>query len=155
MKNDNQSQKIPIFSVKTGKLEMKDKIIKSDEEWKKILTPQQFNVARKQGTELAFTGKYHDCHEDGIYKCVCCDIDLFDSKTKFESGTGWQSFYEPVAEENVKTRTDKSHFMIRTEALCALCDAHLGHIFDDGPPPTGERYCMNSASLKFVKREEL
>lgn len=155
MKLEKKPQKIPIYSVKTGKTELREKIIKTDDEWKEILTAEQFNVARKKGTELAFTGKYHDCHEDGIYRCVCCDIDLFDSGTKFESGTGWPSFYQPVAEENVSTMTDTSHFMVRTEALCSLCDAHLGHIFDDGPPPTGERYCMNSASLKFVKRENL
>ncbi len=144
--------KIPIYSVKSGKIELMEKVEKSDDEWKEILTPQEFNVARKKGTELAFTGKYHDCHEDGIYKCVCCDIDLFDSNTKFDSGTGWPSFWEPVRDENIKEEIDKSHMMIRTEALCALCDAHLGHIFDDGPPPTGKRYCMNSTALKLVKR---
>ncbi|HNR26647.1 MAG TPA: peptide-methionine (R)-S-oxide reductase MsrB, partial [Methanobacteriaceae archaeon] len=125
---------------------------KEDEDWLKILTPEQFQVARKRGTEMAFTGKYHNCHEDGIYQCVCCDTDLFDSKTKFESGTGWPSFWEPVAMENVVEVEDRSLFMIRMEVLCARCDAHLGHVFDDGPPPTGKRYCMNSASLKLVKR---
>jgi peptide-methionine (R)-S-oxide reductase len=131
---------------------MVEKVYKEDEDWLQILTPEQFQVARKKGTEMAFTGKYHDCHEDGIYKCVCCDTDLFDSKTKFESGTGWPSFWEPVAMENVRQVEDRSLFMIRTEVLCARCEAHLGHVFEDGPPPTGKRYCMNSASLKLVKR---
>lgn len=131
---------------------MVEKVYKEDEDWLKILTPEQFQVARKKGTEMAFTGKYHDCHEDGIYRCVCCDTDLFDSETKFESGTGWPSFWEPVAMENVVEVEDRSLFMVRTEVLCARCDAHLGHVFDDGPPPTGKRYCMNSASLKLVKR---
>jgi len=144
---------VPIYSVKTGKVELVEKIKKSDEEWKKSLNKESYNVARKQGTENAFSGKYHDCHEDGIYQCVCCGTDLFDSKTKFESGTGWPSFWKPVADENVKEHQDRSYGMIRTEALCARCDAHLGHVFDDGPKPTGLRYCMNSASLNLVKRQ--
>jgi peptide-methionine (R)-S-oxide reductase len=134
---------------------MVEKVYKEDEDWLKILTPEQFQVARKKGTEMAFTGKYHDCHEDGLYRCVCCDTDLFDSKTKFDSGTGWPSFWEPVAMENVVQVEDRSLFMVRTEVLCARCHAHLGHVFDDGPPPTGKRYCMNSASLKLVKRDKL
>jgi len=155
MSPKNKEDKIPIFSAKTGKVELIDRVKKSDEEWRAELSPESYDVARKQGTELAFTGKYHDCHEDGIYQCVCCNSDLFDSKTKFESGTGWPSFWKPIAEENVSTKTDLSHFMVRTEALCSRCGAHLGHVFDDGPPPTGKRYCMNSASLHLVKREEL
>ena len=131
---------------------MVDKIEKPLSEWKMILNPNVYRVAREKGTELAFTGKYHDCHEDGIYKCVCCGTDLFDSKTKFDSGTGWPSFWAPIAEENIVTEVDKSLLMTRIEALCARCHAHLGHVFDDGPLPTGKRYCMNSTSLKFVER---
>ena len=130
-----------------------EKIQKTDDEWRRELTPEQFHVARQKGTEPAFTGKYWDNHQDGTYTCACCGAELFDSATKFESGTGWPSFYAPVDPSKVSTETDTSHGMRRVEALCAQCDAHLGHVFPDGPRPTGQRFCMNSASLGFKKKE--
>ena len=133
---------------------MADKVVKTDAEWQAQLTPEQYQVTRKKGTERAFTGKYWNNHETGIYRCACCGNALFSSDTKFESGTGWPSFWAPIAEENVDSHTDLSYGMIRNEVTCRKCDAHLGHVFDYGHKPTHMRYCMNSASLNFTKPED-
>lgn len=136
--------------LKKGKVKV-EKVVKSEEEWKKQLSPASFEVTRHKGTERAFTGKFNKWHEKGVFTCICCGTALFDSATKFDSGTGWPSFWAPIAQENVKTESDRSFGSVRTEVMCAKCDGHLGHVFDDGPKPTGLRYCMNSVSLDFVK----
>lgn len=142
--------RIKVYSVEKGNYVMTQTVVKTKEEWKKALTTEQYHILREKGTERAFSGKYDKHHEHGVYRCAACGLDLYRSEGKYDSGTGWPSFTAPIAAENILSRPDNSFFSRRTEVLCARCGGHLGHVFDDGPKPTGKRYCMNSAALQFV-----
>ncbi len=150
-----ESQGVRIFDVRQNKIVYVDKVIKTDAEWKKLLTREQYEITTQKGTEHPFTCTFDEVKESGIFHCVRCGTDLFRSSTKFESGTGWPSFYEPVSDLNIRLIGDFSLGMNRTEVLCARCDSHLGHVFNDGPPPTGMRYCMNGYALKLIKEQDL
>jgi methionine-R-sulfoxide reductase len=153
---EGRTMQVKVFNSQ-GHLECVDsaKVVKCDAEWSRQLTPEQFQIARGKGTERPFCGTLLDNKRDGVYTCVCCALPLFTSSSKFHSGTGWPSFFQPVAQENVATHADRSYGMVRTEILCARCDGHLGHVFEDGPPPTGLRYCVNSESLQFTDQKNL
>ena len=146
------SETVQIYSLAQRAVVTTNRVVKTDAEWRTSLTPEQYQIARHGGTECSFTGKLYGHHEEGTYTCVCCGADLFVSDTKFESGTGWPSFFQPVHKLNIRELADNTHGMRRVEVRCARCDAHLGHVFDDGPKPTGLRYCINSASLKFMPK---
>lgn len=152
--------RLPIVSAsssgdaRSGQATPIKKVVKTDEEWKRILTPEQYNVARQKGTEAPYSSPLNDIHDEGVFECVCCELPVFSSGTKFNSHTGWPSFWAPIAKQNVREEVDNSLGETRTEVLCARCDAHLGHVFDDGPKPTGLRYCMNGVAMKFVKKQK-